>query len=473
MRLPRLPPDRKLHLFPDTNMSEATPSPSAPAPAKKRRSRRTLLIILAVAVVVIGAGAAVAINQRAEKPVAVTFDKAVTKTIVEKVNATGKIQPEVEVKIAPEVSGEIIELPLREGATVKKGDLLVRIKPDNYRYQLEQREADLTATRASAIQAKAQLLKAEEDFRRSEELHGKQLLSDSEYTASKTAFEAAQASYDNSQAQIRRVEGLLNQAKDQLEKTVIFAPIEGTVSSRTSEVGERVAGTGQFNSAEVMRVADLNNMEVRVNVNENDIVNVKVGDSAAITIDAYPSRKFRGEVKEIASTARTTGLNTQEEVTNFQVKIRITDKDVVLRPGMSATADIETRMVEKVLAVPIQAVTVRSKAGAKTIEDLAKDRDSKAQQNKGEGAATAVSAKQQREAEKADRDALERVVFQHTGNTVKMIRVQTGIADTTHMEIKSGLKEGDEVVSGPFSVITRTLKDGSKVMLEVKKPEKK
>lgn len=244
----------------------------------------------------------------------------------------------------------------------------------------------------------------------------------------------------------------------------------GTVSSRTSEVGERVAGTGQFNAAEVMRVADLASMEVRVNVNENDVVNVKVGDVARIAIDAYPGRRFTGTVKEIASAAKTTGLNTQEEVTNFQVKIRISDKDVALRPGMSATVDIETRTVQNVVAVPIQAVTVRSREGSKTIEQLAMDRDKQAKEAQGEGAAAAVNERQQRAAERADREALQRVVFLREGDKARLVVVETGIADTTHLEVKSGLKSGDEVVSGPFSVITRTLKDGSLVKLEPPRP---
>ncbi len=445
---------------------------NAPAAKSVARPSRTKWYVLGgILVLALLGGAAYFKAKSADKSVVVSAEKAVTKTITQLVNATGKIQPEVEVKIAPEVSGEIVELPLREGAVVKKGDLLVKIRPDNYRYQLDQREADLAAARASSMQSKAQLLKLQEDLKRTAELFAKKLVSDSDLTAAKTSVEAAQAGFENSLAQIRRQEGLLSQAKDQLEKTVIFSPMDGTVSSRTSEVGERVAATGQFNAAEVMRVADLSRMEVRVNVNENDVVNVKVGDKARVTIDAYPNRKFTGAVREIASAAKTQGLNTQEEVTNFQVKISIADKDVALRPGMSATVDIETRTVENVVAVPIQAVTVRSREGSKTIEELAQDREKKAKENQGDGAAAAVNEKQQREREKADRDALQRVVFLKQGDTVKMVNVETGIADTTHLEIKSGLKAGDEVVSGPFSVITRTLKDGAKVRLE--KPKKK
>jgi HlyD family secretion protein len=450
--------------------NQFTAHPAAP----KKKSRRKLLIIL-ICVAVVGIAAAVVISaKKKDKSTVVTTEKAVIKTITQTVNATGKVQPETEVKIAPEVSGEIIELPFREGAPVKKGDLLVRIKPDNYRYQLDQREAALAAARASSIQSKAQLLKAEEDFKRSQDLFAKQLISDSDMTATRTSFEAAQANYDNALAQIRSSEGLLAQAQEQLSKTVIYSPIDGTVSSRSNEVGERVAATGSYGVAEVMRVANLSNMEVRVNVNENDVVNVKIGDKARISVDAYPNRRFSGEVWEIASTARTLGQNTQEEVTNFVVKIRITDRDAPLRPGMSANADIETKSVTDVIAVPIQAVTVRSKEGSKTIDQLAQDRDKKAKETQGDGAAAAVNEKQQRERERADREALQRVVFLRNGDTVKMVNVGTGIADTTHMEISSGLKEGDEVVTGPFSVVTRILKDGEKVRIEApKKPGEK
>lgn len=448
---------------------------TAPAPAApKKKSRRKLWLILSVVVLVVVAVAAAVANKKKDKATVVTTDKAVIKTITQTVNATGKVQPETEVKIAPEVSGEVIALPLREGAAVKKGDLLVSIKPDNYKYQLDQREAALAAARATAIQSKAQLLKSEEDYKRSQDLFAKQLISDAEMTASRTAFEAAQANYDNALAQIRSSEGLLAQAQELLSKTTIYAPIDGTVTSRTSEVGERVVGTGQFAGTEVMRVADLANMEVRVNVNENDVVNVKIGDKARISVDAYPNRRFNGEVWEIASTARTLGQNTQEEVTNFVVRIRILDRDAALRPGMSANADIETKTVTDVVAVPIQSVTVRTREGAKTIDDLAKERDKKAKETQGEGAQTAVNQKQQRDLERADREALQRVVFLRDGDKVKMVNVETGIADTTHMEIKSGLKKDDEIVTGPFSVVTRVLKDGEKVRLEKpKKPDEK
>jgi HlyD family secretion protein len=453
------------------NRSPFVPKTAEPAVAAPRRSRAPWFILIGILLCAGLGGGYYYKQKKTDKGFAVVTDKAVIKTITQMVNATGKIQPEVEVKISPEVAGEIIELTVREGSVVKKGDLLVRIKPDTYRYQVEQQEANLVAAKAGAVQAKAQLLKSKDDFKRTEDLFAKKLLSESDFNAARTMVEVAEANHDNALAQIRRTEGLLSQSRDQLSKTAISSPTDGAVSSLTSEVGERVVGTGSFAGTEIMRVANLNDMEVRVNVNENDVVNVKVGDIARITIDAYPGRKFTGTVKEIASAARTIGQNTQEEVTNFQVKIRIGDKDVRLRPGMSASVDIETKTVENVIAVPIQSVTVRSREGSRTIEQLASDREKKSKEAQGEGSANAVNERQQRERERADREALQRVVFARSGETVKMIPVETGIGDTMHMEIKSGLKAGDEVVSGPFSVITRSLKDGAKIRIE--KPKKK
>lgn len=458
-------------------MNAATPVSLAQSTgAPVRPKSKALWFVLIGLVLVIGAGAGVYFKQRGSAPIVnVTIEKAVTKTIMQIVSATGKVQPEVEVKIAPEVSGEIVQLPFREGAVVKKGDLLLSIKPDVYKAQVEQQEAGLVAARTGVVQSKAQLLKSQDDLKRNEDLYAKKLLSESEIMAARTSLEVAQANYENAQATVRRTEGALNQTKDQLTKTLIYSPIDGKVSSLSTELGERVAGTGSYGGAEVMRVADLANMEVRVNINENDIVNVKVGDKAKVAIDAYPNRKFDAVVKEIGSAAKVTGMNTQDEVTNFLVKIRILDKDVAFRPGMSANADVETKIVENVVAVLIQSVTVRAKESNKTIEQLATDREKKSSENKGEGAAAAVNDRQAKQADKNDRDSLQRVVFVKTGDIVKQVKVDTGIQDTTHIEIKSGLKAGEEIVSGSFGVITRTLKDGMTVALEKAKkaPEKK
>jgi HlyD family secretion protein len=442
--------------------------PAPPPPRRKTRKwRRRPGLLLAGVALLAGLSAALAVMKHARpRATRVTTAPAIIKTITQTVSATGKIQPEVEVKIAPEVAGEIIELPLREGADVKKGDLLVRIKPDAYRYQFEQREADLAAARAAAIETEVRLRKTGDDFRRDESLHRQNLISDIAFATARADHEMARASLDSALANIRRAEGLLNQARDQLDKTTLYAPIDGTISSLTSEVGERVVGTGQFAGTEIMRVADLANMEVRVNINENDIVNVKIDDRAMIAIDAFPGRRFEAIVKEIGSAAQTTGANTQEEVTNFQVKIRILDKSVPIRSGMSANADIETRTVENVVAVPIQSVTVRTRDTARTLDQLAAARARAGAENKGEGAATAIDTRADAQRRRDDRDNLQRVVFVRRGATVKMVPVETGIADTAHIEITSGVREGDEVVNGSYAAITRILADGAPVLVE-------
>lgn len=441
---------------------------SSSSPAKPRRKSKKMWIIIGASVLLIALIAVGVARKKRDRGVTVTIEKAARKTITQLVTATGKVQPETEVKIAPEVSGEIVELPFKEGASVKKGDLLLRIKDDNYRYGVDQRDADLAAARAAAVESKAQRLKAGEDFNRSADLYAKHLISDADYIAAKTAKEVAEASYVSAEAQVRRAEGLLKQAKDQLDKTVIYAPMDGTISKLPVEVGERVAGTGQYNSAEVMRVADLASMEVLVQVNENDVVNVKVGDKARIDIDAFPKREFTGKVTQIASTAVTTGQNTQAEVTNFEVKIRIDTDNQPIKPGMSALADIETATAKDVVAVPIQAVTVRSRDDNKTVDQLAADREKAKVERKGAGAALAVNQREEQERDREDRSALRRVVFIFKDGKVKQVDVETGIADNTSMEIKSGVKEGDEVVSGSYATITRVLKDGMAVT--VKKP---
>jgi HlyD family secretion protein len=451
----------------------ASRSGTSPATAGRPKKSRALgYAFSAIVVLAAAGGGAFYYKKKAAETIAITgTEKAAIRTITQVVSATGKIQPEVEVKIAPEVSGEVVQLRFREGAAVRKGDLLLSIKPDNYQAQVEQQEANLLAAKAMSLQSQAQLQKARDDFKRNEDLFEKKLLAEADFAAARTTVEIAEASLENALAQIRRTEGSLNQARDQLAKTLIYSPIDGSVSALSTEVGERVAGTGSYGGAEVMRVADLANMEVRVNINENDIVNVKVGDRARVSIDAFPDRKFDGLVKEIGSAARITGQNTQDEVTNFLVKIRILEKDLPLRPGMSANADVETMTMPDVVAVPIQSVTVRSREGSRNLEEVAADREKKLQETKGEGAVAAVNVQQQRQAERADRDNLQRVVFVKTDETVKMVRVETGIQDASHIEIKSGLKPGDEVVSGSFGAITRTLKDGSKVKIEI--PKKK
>jgi HlyD family secretion protein len=428
-------------------------------------------------VILLGGGGAAAYRQRAQSGgpvITVTTEKAEVRTLTQVVTASGKIQPEVEVKISTEAAGEIVELPFKEGARVKRGDLLVRIKPDVYQAQVDQQEANLVAAQASAVLAKAQMRKAEDDFRRAEGLFTQKLIAEAEFLAARTTREVAQATHDNSVAQIRRTEGSLSQARDQLAKTIIYSPMDGTISAQSSEVGERVVGTGSFAGTEIMRVADLANMELRVRVNENDIVNVKLGDRAVIAIDAYPGRKFTGTVSEIGSSAQGGSAASQlaalsDDVTNFLVRIRVADPGVQLRPGMSATADIETRTVENVISVPIQSVTVRA-SGGQTTEEMKKEAAKAAENKSGGGAIDAAAEK--REARR-QREVLLKVAFVRQGDTVKMVPVEVGLADNTHLEVKSGLRAGDEVVAGTYAAISRQLKDGSRVTLAKPKEEER
>lgn len=464
-----------------TMSSTAFTQPVAVSPivVPKKKSRKKLYIIIGGSVLVLLLVAmAMAKGRSQEKPIQVTFDKAVVRTITHLVTATGKVQPEIEVKISPEVAGEIIALPIKEGGLVKKGDVIVSIKPDFYKAQVDQQEAALVGAKAVSVQNKAQLLKATEDLKRSDDLYAKKIISDSDYTVAKTALDVAQANYDNALAQIRSTEGFLSQSRDLLSKTTMYAPMGGTISALNSEVGERVVGTGQFAGTEVMRIADLSSMEVRVKVNENDIVNVKLGDHTVVTVDAMPGRKFDGTVREISSSALTTGAtgsgsaslaaSASDEVTNFLVKIRISDREGALRPGMSATVDIETETVANVVTIPVQSVTVRAEGG-KTTEQLQEQKAKEAKERSGND----LEVSSERQDARRARDRLQRVVFVHRADKVAMVAVETGIADNTNIEVKSGIKAGDEVVSGSYAAISRQLKDGSKVLLEKPRTDEK
>ena len=440
----------------------STPAP-APLTAKQRRARRKKQIIWgSIGLIVLFIVASIIWNKR-EKPIPVTTEKAIRKTIVQTVSATGKVQPETEVKISPEVAGEIIELPVEDGKRVKQGDLLVRIKPDSYKALVEQQEAAISAAKATNLQQKATMLKTEHDFKRAEDLFSKKLISEQEYNAAEAAYDVAKNTYESSLHEIERAQAGSSQARDQLSKTTIYSPIDGTVTVLNSKQGERLVATGQFAGTEVMRVADLSHMEARVDVNENDVVNVKVGDKADIKIDAYGDRKFHGAVYQIANTGKTTGAGTQEEVTNFEVKIRIEDTDVTLKPALSCTADIHTNEVKDVVAVPMQAVTIRTGESNLSPEEIEKKKQKVTQRDKSDNNAEFVNERAEKAAQKEERERISKVVFRKKGTKAQIVKVTTGISDDTYTEIKSGIQPGDEVISGSYSVISRKLKDGIKV----------
>ena len=405
-----------------------------------KRSRKKVIIFSIAGVVVIALTLLVILGNKREPVFTVQTEKVERRTVTQTVTATGKISPEVQVNITPEVSGEIITLPVKEGMRIAKGDLLIKIKPDIYVAQKDRAAAEVAS-------AKASLQKSESEFKRAKELIGKGLISNAELEQANTAFEVSKGQYAQSEASLK-------QSDESLMKTAIYSPMDGTVSQLLVERGERILGTSQFQGTNVMTVADLSRMEARVDVGENDIVLISLGDTARIEVDAVKARKLVGIVYEIGNAAKTKGLGTQEEVTNFVVKIRILDKDVPLRPGMSMTATVETETKNNVLAVPIQSVTTRTPGKMKMGEK--KDSD--------EGEDMAMAANDSKIKQKVEKP--KEVVFIVENNAAKMVTVQRGISDDSYTEIIGGLDPGKEVVSGSYKAINRELDDGVKVKIE-------
>ena len=307
------------------------------------------------------------------------------------------------------------------------------------------------------------MVRTEQDLKRADEMFAKKTISIQEYNAAQAAADVAKNTHESSLHEIERAQAASSQARDQLSKTTIYAPLDGTVTLLNSKLGERLVATGQFAGTEVMRVADLSKMQAVIDVNENDVPNVKVGDKASVKIDAYTDRKFQGTVAQIANTGKTTGSGTQEEVTNFEVKINLDRGDVLLRPGLSCTADIETNIVKDAVAVPMQAVTIRTGDSSLSPEEIEKRKLKTAARDKGDNNADYVNERQEKAAQKEEREKLMKVVFLKKGGKAQSVKVTTGISDDTYMEIKSGVQAGDEVISGSYSAISRKLKDGAKV----------
>lgn len=384
--------------------------------------------------------------------ISVFVEKPEKRTITEAITANGKIQPEVEIKLSSEVSGEIIELPVKEGNWVEKGQLLVRIKPDTYISYKERAIAAVNSANARLTQAQAQMNQSELAFKRSKQLYDQKAISESDFEAAKTNFEVAQSELKAANFNVESAQASLKEAEENLRKTSIFSPISGTVSKLNVELGERVLGTIQFAGTEIMRIANLNRMEARVSVNENDIVKVKIGDTALIEIDAYLDRKFKGIVTQIANSANVTGVTT-DQVTSFEVRAFILEnsyKDLIsdklqspFRPGMSTTVDILTQTRANVLTVPIQAVTVRVDSSMNAKTGFQKEGEPKV-----ESASTV-----------AKNDKPKEIVFITKGDSAKIVEVKTGIQDNQFIEITEGLTGDEEVVTAPYSAISRKLKD--------------
>lgn len=373
--------------------------------------------------------------------------------IMETVAATGKIQPEVEVALSSEVSGEIIELPLREGHAVEKGELLVKINPDLIQASVSQSEAGLQNVRAQLSQAEASENNAKLNYDRSKTLFEKGVISKSEWDKAVADYDMAQANRRAAYYNVQSAAANLKQSRDNLARTSIFAPMTGTISKLSVELGERVVGTAQMAGTEIIRVADLRKMEVVVDVNENDIVKVAIGDLAKVEVDAYLKREFEGEVTEIANSAEAT--LTADQVTNFKVKVKILpesyedltegkpDHYSPFRPGMTATVDIITNKKEKVIGVPISAIVIKTDTTGVDQESISKIK---------------WAPNQKFEA-----------VFIRDGENARLKAVETGIQDDANIEVLSGLKEGETVIVGPYTTVTRLLKSGDKVQTAAEK----
>ena len=379
--------------------------------------------------------------------VKVAIEKAEMRSVTETITANGKIQPEKEVKISPDVAGEIVELNVKEGDNVVKVQLLCRIKPDIYVSQRDRSLAAISSAKARQAQSEAQFVQAELSYKRSKQLFDEQTISKSEFEQAQATFTVAKSEVDAAKYSVISSEASLKEANENLLKTSIYAPMTGSVSMLLVELGERVVGTSMMTGTEMMRVADLSRMEAQVQVNENDIVRVNLNDTALITVDAYLDHKFKGIVTEIANSAKTTGLSA-DQVTNFDVKILVLPASYQslvkagevnpLRPGMSASVDIQTETRKNVLSVPIQSVTTRT--------DTTK-------------AQTSTSA-----------DDVRTLLFTTDGKYAFAKDVKTGIQDNNYIEITSGIKEGDQVVTAPFSAISKKLSDSTLIQI-VKKEE--
>ena len=432
-------------------------------------SKKTIFILLGSAIglilLLVGLKKGGVIGNNDESKV-VELSKVAQTTIVETVSATGKIQPEIEVKISSEVSGEIIALPIKEGKQVKKGDLLVRINPDLYESGVNRSVASMSTTKAGLSQADAQVKEAKANYDRNKKLFEKGIISKSEWDRIVSAYEVAVANKQSAYYQVQSASATVTEAKDNLGRTTIYAPADGTISLLNVELGERVLGTQQMAGTEILRIANLNNMEVEVDVNENDIVKVNIGDSANIEVDAYLKREFKGIVTSISNSASST--LTADQVTNFKVKVRILKEsyqDLLegkpqnfspFRPGMTATVDIITKRKENIVAVPISAVVIKDDTTS-VKKDIVAELDKKEQEQKG----TAPKSDKKYEC-----------VFVKVGDKAKLRVVKTGIQDDTNIEIISGLKPGEEIIIGPYTTVSKDLVSNDKVRVESEKDKK-
>ncbi|MBK8380680.1 MAG: efflux RND transporter periplasmic adaptor subunit [Ignavibacteria bacterium] len=440
----------------ETSTPLQTPSVQTPVNSKKKKkkSRKKLLWILGLLLIAIIA-VAVIISSKKETLITVQTEKIKPRNITQIVTATGKIQSETEVNISAEISGEIVSLPFKEGDEVTKNDLLVKIKQDAFAPQLQEQNAAIQVAESNLKTSEVNLRKLELELQRIKELNSKGLASQSELDNAQLSFEQTQAQINTNSAQINQQRTGMSKIKYDISKTTIYAPINGTVTQLNNETGEKVLGTISNQGSQIMTISDLSKMECQVEVGETDVTLVNIGDTAKIQIDAFPDKIFTGYVYEIANTAKSKGVGTQDEVVNFVVKVRVINNDVELRPGMSCTVDIEVEKKMNVLAVPIQSVTTREEFKGNGISEEADNEN----------------LKRESEEKQSKKIKPKEVVFVIDNNSAKKTEVKTGISDDSYIEVTEGIKEDQEVVKGTFKAINKELEDGSKIKVdnEVKK----
>ncbi len=437
------------------------------------RKKRRKILVFSIILLVLAALTALAVFKKRDIITTVQTEKVTRRNLTEIVPADGKIQPVLQVKISAEVSGEIIDLPIKEGQLVKKGDLLVKIKPDFYIAAMNQADAGYRSSLAGKATAEANLRKAEAEYKRNQDLFHQKLISDSAFDEVVANYDVAKASLDSAIHQVDMAKANVDSAKDSLDKTTISAPLTGTISKLNSRLGERVLGTVQNVGTEIMTISDLNEMETRIDVGENDVVRIAPGQKVRLEVDAFKDRKFSGVVTEIANSAKDTGqavTSSTQEATKFEVRIRIQEKEA-FRPGMSVTAEIETCYRTNVLTVPFSSVTSRQPKDKKAAGTMASATDTnsvKAGTNSASTNTLAAVDPPATNAAASDKKSKEgtkpiEVVFVVEGDHVKMAPVKLGISDDNYWEITDGLTEGQEIVSGNNKAVNRDLEDGHKI----------
>lgn len=421
------------------------------AKGNRKKSKKKILVFGGLGLLLLIVVLAVVFSGDKENIVSVQTEKVAKRNITQIVSANGTINPVEKVELRPEVTGEIVELPVKEGDNVNKGQLLIRLKPEQYIARRNRAKASLAFAEASLREREASFDEIESNYKRVTGLFEKELASESDLESSKSAFLRAKSQVEAQRANVLQAKESYNDAEVELSKTAIYSPIDGTISLLNVEKSERVLGSSFSQGTHLMTVADLNQMEAIVEVDENDVVLISVGDTASIEIDAFGDKKFNGIVTQIGNSAKVSGLGSQNEVVNFDVEIRLVDLDKNIRPGMSCDADIRTETRKGVFAVPIQSVTARIPKKSDVVD---------------EDDTTSTPEERKEKLKPVE------VVFIETGNLTKMVEVETGISDDAYMEVKSGLSEGDVVISGPYKAISKELNDSSKVKISNKRGKK-